>query len=146
MIAPISDFSRQSGTIPCPSMPLKSSKPIKPASPAMAAAVLWAIPKSIWKWGMRISWSAPIATGALCSKRAPLHMGLVIIERPEKGGPSLPGRRLGLSVPRLSRPAAVDAQIRRAAGRGRVRLLQHVVEAVGGYEGAGAAHPPGGDL
>ena len=35
----------------------------------MAAAARWAIPASIWKWAMKPSWNAPIATSALCSKR-----------------------------------------------------------------------------
>src|SRR6185295_15974335 len=126
--------------------PPKSSKPTTPASPVTAAAALWAIRASIWRWVTKVSWNAPIATNALCLKQAPLHMGLVIIERPEKGGSSLSGGRLGLSVPRLSRSAALDPQVRRPAGGRGVRLLQHVVEAAGGHERPRTAHPSGGDF
>jgi hypothetical protein len=67
---------------------------------------------------------------------------------PDPGRPrrtAVPGRRLGLSVPRLSRPAAADPQERRPAGRRRPGLLQHVVEADARHAGR-RAHPPGGDL
>ena len=46
-----------------------------------------------------------------------------------QGRPRLPGRRLLLHFPRLSRAAAAQPQIRRAAGQRRARLLQHAVEA-----------------
>ena len=48
---------------------------------------------------------------------------------PLKGRPRLPGRRLGLHLPRLSRAAAADPQVGRPAGQRRARLLQHAVEA-----------------
>src|SRR5450432_2713722 len=107
----------------------------------MAAAARWAIPASIWRWATRPSWNVPIATSVLCLKRAQ-----VIIERPQKGGSSLSGGRFGLSVPRLSRLAAADPQVRRPAHRRGGRLLQHAVEAAGGHEGPRAADPSGGDL
>ena len=47
-----------------------------------------------------------------------------------QGRPRLPGRRLLLHFPRLSRAAAAQPQVRRAAGQRRARLLQHAVEAV----------------
>ena len=43
--------------------------------------------------------------------------------------PRLPGRRLGLHLPRLSRAAAAHPQVGRAADQRRARLLQHAVEA-----------------
>ena len=43
--------------------------------------------------------------------------------------PPLPGRRLRLHLPRLSRAAAAHPQVGRAAGQRRARLLQHAVEA-----------------
>src|ERR1044072_770310 len=107
----------------------------------MAAAAPWAIRASIWKWATKALWNAPIATSALSLSRAQ-----VIIERPQEGGSSLSGRWLGLSVPRLSRLAAFDPQVGRPAGRRGVRLLQHAVEAAGGYEGRRSAHPSGGDF
>ena len=61
------------------------------------------------------------------SRRPSLHP-----RRPSKrrqGRPRLPGRRLLLHFPRLSRAAAAEPQVRRAAGQRRARLLQHAVEA-----------------
>ena len=60
---------------------------------------------------------------------------------PEKGRPRLPGRRLGLHLPRLSRAAAADPQVRRAADQRGARLLQHAVEAAARHEAGGAADP-----
>src|SRR5580698_5209694 len=56
----------------------------------------------------------------------------------EEGRPSLPGRRLRLHFPRLSRAAADQPQVGRAAAQCRVRLLQHAVEAVARDEGRSA--------
>ena len=56
--------------------------------------------------------------------------------------PRLPGRRLGLHFPRLSRAAADQPQIRRAAAQCRIRLLQHAVEASARHEAGGEAHAP----
>ena len=57
--------------------------------------------------------------------------------RPEKGRPRLPGRRLRLHFPRLSRAAAAHPQVGRAAGQCRARLLQHAVEAAARHEAGG---------
>jgi hypothetical protein len=51
--------------------------------------------------GDEISWNAPIATSALCLKQARSSLSAL------KKGSSLPGGWFGLSVPRLSRPAAL---------------------------------------
>ncbi len=47
----------------------------------------------------------------------------------EKGRSPLPRRRLRLHLPRLSRAAAAEPQVRRPADQRRARLLQHAVEA-----------------
>ena len=60
----------------------------------------------------------------------------------QKGRPRLPGRRLGLHLPRLSRAAAAHPQVGRAADQRRARLLQHAVEAAERHEAGGAADPP----
>ena len=57
----------------------------------------------------------------------------------QKGRPRLPGRRLGLHLPRLPRAAAADPQVRRPADQRRARLLQHAVEAAQRDEAGGAA-------
>ncbi len=65
---------------------------------------------------------------------------------------ALSGGRVGLHLPRLPRPAPPDAQVRRAAGRRGVGLLQHAVEADLRHpgrrrrQGPGRADPPGGDV
>ncbi len=64
----------------------------------------------------------------------------------EEGRPSLPGRRLRLHFPRLSRAAAADPQIGRPAGQCRARLLQHAVEAPGRDEAGRQADPSGGGV
>src|SRR5690606_21967148 len=46
-----------------------------------------------------------------------------------RGQSRLSDRRLGLYLPRLSRAAAPDTALRRTAGRRRLRLLQHALEA-----------------
>ena len=60
--------------------------------------------------------------------------------------PRLSGRRLRLHFPRLSRAAADQPQIRRAAAQCRVRLLQHAVEAVARHESRRAADPSRGGV
>src|ERR1700677_2223941 len=55
-------------------------------------------------------------------------------------------RRLGLYFPRLSRAAADQPQVRRAAAQRRVLLLQHAVEASARHEAGGQADPPGGGV
>ena len=64
----------------------------------------------------------------------------------EKGRPRLPGRRLVLHFPRLSRAAAADPQVGRAAGQRGARLLQHAVEAFARHEAGGAADPSRGGV
>src|ERR1700744_2705991 len=127
---------------PCRSKCPKSLKSIPAASPATGSGAAWAIRASIWKWATRVSWNAPIAIAASCCVTVPD----TIIDRTEKRRPSLSDRWLGLSFPRLSRLAAFDPQIRWPAHRGGVGLLQHAVEAAGGYEVRRCAQPSGGDL
>ena len=55
-------------------------------------------------------------------------------------------RRLGLHFPRLSRAAADQPQVRRAAAQCRVRLLQHAVEAFARHEAGGQADPSRGGV
>ena len=62
----------------------------------------------------------------------------------EERRPRLPGRRLLLHFPRLSRAAAAQPQVGRAAGQCRARLLQHAVEADARHEAGGAADPSRG--
>ena len=62
----------------------------------------------------------------------------------EKGRPPVPGGRLRLHLPRLSRAAAAHPQVGRPAGQCRARLLQHAVEAVGRDEGRQADPSRGG--
>ena len=127
---------------PCPSKPPKSLKSIPPASPATAIGGALGHPRVYLEMGDENFRGMPLLRPPLCAESRRGH----IIERPEKGRPSLSDRRLGLSVPRLSRPAAADPQVRRPARRRGVRLLQHAVEAAGGHEGRRSAHPSGGDL
>ena len=61
---------------------------------------------------------------------------------PQKGRPRLPGRRLGLHLPRLPRAAAAHPQVGRPADQRRARLLQHAVEAAQRHEAGGAADAP----
>ena len=51
------------------------------------------------------------------------------VKAARQGRPRLSGRRFLLHFPRLSRAAAAEPQVRRAAGQCRARLLQHAVEA-----------------
>ena len=64
----------------------------------------------------------------------------------EEGRPSLPGGRLLLHFPRLSRAAAAHPQVRRPAGQRRARLLQHAVEALGRDEAGREADPSRGGV
>ncbi len=59
----------------------------------------------------------------------------------EERRPCLPGRRLGLHLPRLSRAAAADPQVGRVADQRRARLLQHAVEAAQRHEAGREADP-----
>ena len=62
-------------------------------------------------------------------------------QSPRQGRPCLSGRRFRLYFPRLSRAAAAEPQIRRAAGQCRARLLQHAVEAVARHAAGQPADP-----
>ena len=62
-------------------------------------------------------------------------------QSPAKGRPCLSGRRFLLYFPRLSRAAAAEPQVRRAAGQCRARLLQHAVEAVARHAAGQPADP-----
>src|SRR3982751_4797902 len=59
-----------------------------------------------------------------------------------QGRPRLPGGRLVLHFPRLSRAAAPEPQVGRAAGECRARLLQHAVEADARHETGGTPDTP----
>ena len=63
-----------------------------------------------------------------------------------QGQPPSPDRRLGLHLPRLSRAAAADPQVRRSADRRRRRVLQHAVEIHRGSARRRRADPCRGDL
>src|SRR5215469_18332936 len=60
----------------------------------------------------------------------------------EKRRSPLPGRRLVLHFPRLSRAAADQPQVGRLAAQCRIRLLQYAVEASARHETGGQAHAP----
>ena len=64
----------------------------------------------------------------------------------EERRPRLPGRRLRLHFPRLSRAAADQPQVGRPAAQCRVRLLQHAVEASARHEAGGQADPSRGGV
>ena len=67
-------------------------------------------------------------------------------QSPRQGRPCLSGRRFLLYFPRLSRAAAAEPQIRRAAGQCRARLLQHAVEAAARHAAGQPADPSGHHL
>ena len=96
---------------------------------------------------MPASKSAKSPAAKAAANPAPKKTALpAAIGRAEKGRPRLPGRRLGLHLPRLSRAAAAQPQVGRAAGQCRARLLQHAVEAAARHEAGGQADPSGGHL
>ena len=67
-------------------------------------------------------------------------------QSPRQRRPCLSGRRFLLYFPRLSRAAALEPQIRRAAGQCRARLLQHAVETVARDAAGQPADPSGHHL
>ena len=76
--------------------------------------------------------SAPIARACSCAAaRARAQARARRHRSRERAPPRLPGRRLGLHLPGLSRAAAADAG-RRHAGRRGAGLLQHAAEAAAG--------------
>ena len=78
----------------------------------------------------RLSIRAKIPKFRPCRKQPPKAAAKpVAVKAPAQGRPCLSGRRFLLYFPRLSRAAAAEPQIRRAAGQCRARLLQHAVEA-----------------
>src|SRR5258706_12442068 len=124
-------------------MPPKSWKSKTPRSLAKVWAARSAIPKYISRWATRTSWSAPIAIAVSSSRPEPKGIERRC-ESAEEGRSSLPDRRVGLSLSRLSCAASADAQIRRPADRRGVRLLQHGVETARGHARRRKADAPRG--
>src|SRR5215469_15677101 len=109
----------------------------------MAAREASAIRASISKWATKISSSAPIATA---NSSCALARNAIEQRARQERRPPLPRRRLGLPLPRLSRPAATLAKIGWTADRRRLRLLQHALETAAGFARRRQADASRGDF